>query len=862
MDFWTVSPYIAAPLCVLIAYALFMWGYFLLRRAMLHRRYLADVLVIALALLLSTAVRFFVAWKANEATSPAEVLHALYAAIGGFTFESADAFETISPFLASAYYGVVLLVGLVALSVITAHVSYELYSSIVYWFYKLGARLGFLRDVYVFTAVSEDALLLARDISRAYREGRGGKKKCLILFAGNELEAYDRRNELHRAIMGQGYLYLSFLKCKNKQREKSLVRRLKLKKNCNAEATVFSRRVCVFALRQNDALTGAEAKNSDSVFDDISASLRDGAKLWSDAHVAQRPKAADDSAADVPEKGKKRKKRKKPEKGKKEKMVRTVVHYYILTDEEINYEFYKRELAVRVRDGVEEVLGKLSGGEREKRLGGLSEKELADRLSEDFVLHIFNEALLAAHDLAILRRRAFRAADADRQVGWADSTFCADSRADGGAEYRVFVLGFGKTAQLAMNTLFVQTAYVDENGIPSRFVADVYDRAVEERSGVFSYMHPLYHCRNCESIEPVGPDELTDNLTPGTAHRAMEKGTETPFAKLDRKMGFPFVCFHRTSCFDDAFMGMLDKNIIGKRQVRAFLVCLGDDEANIRLANAIIDDYKHELYAGEEARGQGRVRPQVLYVHIRDEKNYSRLNWSAEEAEYLRRRHGGSLFVIPFGKRDALYSHARLIDEYECAFYHYSYSANSAALKKSDSPLVAVRDLERSALLAETVQSEKGASGKMRRASKQMNEDKRALAANALERGKVEREWLKCEAFLRESNYSALLFSVNFSIAFRRLYADKTPDEADAFVRRRMIGLEKTRWCRFYMASGWTYGNYDASDTHEKEMRRLAKEHQGLCSYEFSKRENAFSFAVSDLVSILCGILTGDKDMP
>ena len=90
----------------------------------------------------------------------------------------------------------------------------------------------------------------------------------------------------------------------------------------------------------------------------------------------------------------------------------------------------------------------------------------------------------------------------------------------------------------------------------------------------------------------------------------------------------------------------------------------------------------------------------------------------------------------------------------------------------------------------ETVQSEKGASGKMRRASKQMNEDKRALAANALERGKVEREWLKCEAFLRESNYSALLFSVNFSIAFRRLYADKTPDEADAFVRRRMIGLE------------------------------------------------------------------------
>lgn len=886
---------LAAVGSVALAYGATMVIYFFLNRSVVHKRLFAETCVILFALVVSTVMRFAVLCASGALDGDRDILRTIYEAIGGFTFESAEIPEgTAAPWwMQTMFYGSVLYVGLVALSVISAHISYEAYS---YCIYRAVYRIFLLnglcrRDVYIFSSATEDTLLLANDIAKTYRDRDKSLKgrRCIIIFAGNELEPFDRKNEIHRAIAGHGYFYFSFLKHKEKRKEKSLVARLGLKTNFTRNGLNMKKRICIFAMKLNSKLSGEEAKNSDFVFDDMDAVLR---RL--------------DLGSVIGGNGK-----------------RQIIEYYILADEEINYEFYERRRSSAVSDFLEALRDENAPGKargiRKKQKKALSAyldgtegdekaKEREDRLralekkiAYGFQLHVFSEALLSSHDLVIRRTRKFEREDELRPrggaedpigQGWEESLFRADEETE---EYRVLVLGFGKMAQQAMNALFANTAYVDRNFVPSRFVADVYDRAVDERAGLFGYMHPLYHCfDSMHSLPPRPLKELDEAVAhgakphehakgsssgnkeivrccPTTAHRSLYAkyrkmcggGGNGPDCEgeVEKYMAFPYVCFHLTSCFDVRFMQMLDTMdpVAGKPRIRACIICFGNDEDNILMANAFIDDYKHDKFVCPKEQRGGKERPFVIYVHIRDEKNYSRLNWTDRDEEEF----GYRLFVIPFGNRESIYCYRRLIDERKPALFNYLYAQVQSGMLETGEGDPSLRTVDWVSNLLENKLTKQEAIDRIRSFQATIKADMRGREEKKTRQmrdvNEVRQQWMTQPAFHRESNFSASVYSVHFAKHLRSFLRNGETDCGQ--VMRRLICLEKTRWCRYHMANGWTYASLPAGEDEETgyKIRRAAKEHEGLHSYQLWAPKE-FVHQVYDFINVLCGNIQDEYD--
>ena len=136
----------------------------------------------------------------------------------------------------------------------------------------------------------------------------------------------------------------------------------------------------------------------------------------------------------------------------------------------------------------------------------------------------------------------------DLNVDW-EQDACLDK------VYRALVLGFGPNGQQALQSLFIDTSYVDEEGMPYKFVADVYDISAEEKGGQFSGMHPLFLCAMCKDLSPISLDDKI--LEKGYERLCKIYGT-TDYKKLDEKMGFPVIGLHNQSCFSNEFLEFLD----------------------------------------------------------------------------------------------------------------------------------------------------------------------------------------------------------------------------------------------------------------------------------------------------------------
>ena len=1047
---------IALGLVIVFAvYAVTMYIYCYVRSRCAHRRYLAEIAVIAVVVFLSFVIRLAALLSCGAVTfggTLGEFFRAVYMAIGGLTFEGLEGTGSLPAWAAVLYYGVTLHAGLVALSVITARVSYEIFSTVRYAFTQLFCYRRRC-DVYLFTAVTEDALLLAESIEQKYREkpkadaaaftfpvGIAGersipfkeKRRCLIVFSGNEIGPFDHKNELHRAIMGRGYYYMSFGKRRKKEEELPLTQKLhfavvndpsaKGEKPERSARRYRDARRHVFALRQGKALTGEEASNSDFVFDDIRAALRrlpdavfeDACLRWVSAAGDQSTAVAVPAfaaptclaAADAQCK-EAQATLARAETARKnfasafmqnaaaavQQYLYTVVDYHILTDDEINYQFYETELcgilseqlSARLQAAFEALLSRdevrktdpgsavndpfaplreqyfakektaagarlfeaearraraelvRQDGERlEKQakqayaaarteenrrkmqeaaedlrvyedelrqaqedvvvcrraadslnalgadpgqawfVAAVAEDErLLGRVRRAFQLHIFNEAQLAARDFSVRRTEAYRREDeaeaklrklAFNDLPWTERLFHRDvavsaraAKGEAAAEgplYRAVVLGFGKTAQCAMNALLVQTSAVDKEGRPTQFVADVYDRAADERSGLFAYTHPLYQCFRCEDCLPPDAKKLQKMALAldDTAHRVLydryrdfavppaprlRRGASKTVNKL---MGFPRICFHKASCFDLEFMRMLDTDISGdgspvKSEVRAFIVCLGSDEANIRMANALIDDFKHEAYAHGPA--DGRPSLQTVYVHIRDEKNSHRLNWTEEDEAFFRRS-GRRLVVVRFGNREAMYSYDDLLEERPAEYFNFLYDRFSAGISAENKPAWAQN-------MTDLLQKAKDYPDDPVDLDGYKN---LPIFGEVLQSGreKLRDRWLDTGAYLKQSNESVVLFEV----VYEGLLSQKGLHMNELL---RIVRLEKVRWNRFYMSNGWVYGEPDASAT--KRMRRRGKEHDGLCPFEMfsrAKDKKGTAYILYDAANVLLAL--------
>lgn len=633
----------------------FIIFYFALRKKWPYRRIGNEVIVISTVFLMAFAIRLAVVLcdpalsvsLDNIETGVSAVFYVLYSTIGGLSFEGIDGLTSLSAvgIMQSVYYGVLVVAGLIVLLIISVKISYEWYSYLALRGRRLVMRK--YRRIFVFTDVTEESLLLAADIKRTndnFRAQNDGsdkpvrkKRDYLIVFTSDRLDPFDRKNEMHREIMCNGYYYYSYKN--NRPREgSSILKILGLKSSFDVDA-VYKKEVHIFALKNDKELRAAEEDNSDLLFKDIEATLNDFT-----INCVEEPTENG--------KDKKQKTRKKADKKNSYVGLPCVLKYYVLSNRSVNYQFFIR------------MLNKCVPEESSRRF---------------FQINILNEAVLSARDM-IERLKSYYIKQ--RNVAEWENYLKAFSLNEKNA-YRTCILGFGDKGEQAMKQLYMHECVnmldfskgtreicgqEENDGQNSKkFIADVYDTRMDELSGKFSYAHPLYACLNELGIEDENIIYKKAKESYVSSYPEDKKeDAETYF----NKMHLPIVVFRNKSCFGLGFMKNIDENFAGARVVqarnyRSFVVTLGDDNKNISMANLLLDDFKHEL---SELRKKSGV-PKILFVSIRNEKNISRINWSSNDEEDYK----NDLIVIPFGCRTNVWS-CKMISDDKAAKYNWAYN--------------------------------------------------------------------------------------------------------------------------------------------------------------------------------------------
>ena len=799
----------------------FIIFYFALRKKWPYRRIGNEVIVISTVFLMAFAIRLAVVLcdpalsvsLDNIETGVSAVFYVLYSTIGGLSFEGIDGLTSLSAvgIMQSVYYGVLVVAGLIVLLIISVKISYEWYSYLALRGRRLVMRK--YRRIFVFTDVTEESLLLAADIKRTngnfraqndgsdvteeslllaadikrtddnFRAQNDGsdkpvrkKRDYLIVFTSDRLDPFDRKNEMHREIMCNGYYYYSYKN--NRPREGSSILKILGLKSSFDEDAVYKKEVHIFALKNDKELRAAEEDNSDLLFKDIEATLNDFT-----INCVEEPteKGEDDE----------RKTRKKADKKNSYVGLPCVLKYYVLSNRSVNYQFFIR------------MLNKCVPEESCRRF---------------FQINILNEAVLSARDM-IERLKSYYIKE--KNVAEWENYLKAFSLNEKNA-YRTCILGFGDKGEQAMKQLYMHECVnmldfsegtgkicgKDENGgqESKKFIADVYDTRMDELSGKFSYAHPLYACLNESGIEDENIIYKNAKISYVSSYPADKKANaETYFDN----MHLPIVVFRNKSCFGLGFMKNIDEDFAGAHVVRArnyrsFVVTLGDDNKNISMANLLLDDFKHELSgspkksSGDSPAPAGNIEgpcgvPKILFVSIRNEKNISRINWSSnDEKEYE-----NDLIVIPFGCRTNVWS-CKMISDDKAAKYNWAYNQACEMVSEIENG----HPINYEQLYA-----------RLRR----VNIDPKEYLS--LWYGKV-------DCFKQESNrmVSDFVFNNYFAIQKNKEAGDwSLENDTD------LSQLEHIRWNRFHINNGWTFFPYGQK---EKARKEEIKEHRYLCPFD------------------------------
>ena len=823
------------------AYAVTMCGYFALRRKMPGAKFFVEIVIMGVAIAFSFCVKLTVYMLQegdNIEDGAAALFFAVYKAVAGLALDGIDSVSQLGGLVNCLYSGVSLYAVLVFFSVISAKASYETYS--YFALRLLGSTMKDGTDIYIFMTATEDALTLADDIAAREiyakdddekldlrtRVARvplrikamfGGKKlasgekkrRCIIVFSGDGIGVFDRKDPLHREIMARGYYYWNFDKVKYGS-EKSLLKRLHLYKDNAGCGRGRERDVeyKFFALALNADLKGSEATNADRVYDEVAA-------MTDEATAGKAPfvKAS----------------------------------FYFMVASEINYEAYKR----RMNDVVQDHLirsdidtNRLDGAlaaeyyceldkeaaktrdsvkiERTKR--ELFCKKCAKVIQKYCALYAFSEAKLAVKTLIEGRTKLFEKAIASAKANGKDALAAdrlplADFVGNGG-KYRVMVLGFGKTGQLALNALFSDTAYLDEDGVQPGFATDIYD--VDARAGLFSSEHPMYLCASAgDDYAPMREDEFekTTAYQLNKIKEAFKPIAAEGYAMDDivKKTRLPRLVFHEVSCFELGFFDELDrqteksgKNVARKLEYNAYVIALGDDESNIAMANALLDDFKHEKNADG---GSGNV---IVYVNVRDRRNRCRIGWSEDDVA----RSGGHINVVLFGDASDMYTYRNIVDIEDDKKFNYAYQL-LGGYTKYDGKDKKIGEVTVHNKFEADIAKIFADFGKPNAAGENFEKKVKDVVALLAERigadpDESEQKWMECSMMDRESNYGARRFG-----RLLALIIDAKP--VDDKLLMRLSEIEHIRWMRLMMAYGWIY-----SGKKDKEI----KEHDNICPFE------------------------------
>lgn len=885
-----------------LAVVLTIGFYILARKRYAHSKIWVEIVFIAVALTASLLVKahILVSGVSDGIPRLSAFYDSLYKAIGGLTFEGVSPADEsgIDAKLLALYYGSSLYAGLVTIFIISVKASFEFYSII-------SVIISPRKNIYIITDLSEETLALAKNIEKTERESGSG---CRIVFAGPRLQAFDRHNELCQQVMANNFLYWSYSRAGHRYKRigdkggngggatrgdgannaqdsvirdnKSIAARLGIGKIRKAVA----RRIAVFAFAASDHIP-LEAENINTVCDDIRARIR------------------------------------------KKDALR--IEYVLLTKEGIDYSAYDQmradliwEFGAKYRDDIAKALN------REP-----DEDDILREFSSRFVIDCWCES-------ETIGRQAF--------ARMAECGFDRELASDNNEPLYIWSLGFGARGQAVAQELFVQSANIDRDGASRKCLIDVFDKDAENAGGRFRYEHQdfLFLTENetnyeafvrkyeerlrgildssetddalkCDleqaavrHIEAIGAplyyvaekDADANNIMPRPVFRFHNVDCEGFgfFSKIDRETGID--CGRSAELIRKLSREYIDVNADGEDTLRqlfaapfspkAIIVATGDDDSNLRIANALIRDIIIEHNTGKTKESES----QYLIVNITDKNNNVRLikgdgKWDAEKCVL---RFDFGLTVIVVGNFKDIFAYEYTIGRKAERYYHYLYenigkiisSDNDGGegselheyirkaqiyLKENASPegeafvnyfAAAVREAlaeaDISAASAEGLKNGDGvpserlndlASGvkkiideRCRDLNTLVNGLKMAggcvkgMKANALPAEIYER-YDRIDIWKRRSNVSAAAFApVMAAIA----EADRSIDYA------RLSRIEHDRWVRLHLAYGWAgyTGTKDKNDAYKSRLHRC------VCAYSDVPDKNLLYDTVNVIMAL------------
>ncbi len=733
---------IVGIIVMLIAYCFSMYIYFKARQKFSEVKYMVEIIAVVVAILFSVSVKLIINLSTitdGFTNGFASLLHAIYSTIGGLTFEGlSDLSDIENGIIQCLYTASSLYAGMIVLSVITAKASYEIYCGIKLRILKMklrfSKRFANKTDIYIFTSVTSDSLILAESIKDKYVTDRTDRN-AEIIFTG-ELEVFSRENLLHREIMADGFIYWSYSKKINEEKEPSILKRLGLyidncfyKKDCKCKDS----RIHIFALSNNEGLSGYEAENGNIVFGEMKAILKEYEKA----------------------------------------SKKVFVDFYLLVDNEINYEVYKSKLDIL--KAQYNVIAKNINKKHSKNGEDVTGLEGCF----PFVLHLINEADYTAKDFIYKRDKEYAKFLPNKNLFKTNSY------------YRAMVIGFGQTGQTATMQAFINTSNVT-NRVPNKFIADVFDLNMNNVGGLFLLRHPLVDGKvvsgnlegNCSKVDEhskIFKEKLNKIYSPIYTQTEIDNLNGDVSAEVIKKMTFPIINMYQTSCFGKEFVNYFNNDtghtILCKYNL--VIVGLGDDEINIAMANALLGEIRNQLADGISREESGDI---TIAINIRDAKNLERIDWGETENKLFPDVH-----VIKFGVAEEIYSYDVIVDDSEAMMYSYPY-----ALLECEDISDVYMDLvnEHNEIIKNGNVDNNDYTEKLQEIFTHFNRNHDMLD--------IRKTWVQSSLFDRESNNSVAIFSNSMKALCKDLVF--TYDNMSW-----LVDIEHERWDRFHIANGWIF---------------------------------------------------------
>lgn len=863
-------------LIVAVLYCLTMWLYFACKKRT-RSRYAVEISFVAVVLLLSIAGKMAISYiedtgevKYDTWDSTVKFVYSVFQAVGGLSFDGLPYYKSYENLYAMYYATSSLYAGLVVLSVVTFSLSYEIYSFFA-WVNFSGKGKS---KIYIFTAITEDSVALAHsideknrtDLTAVYRrilakqtggaqasEAKLGQKivagakaivkylffrqKYAIIFLRTEgREAFSGKNPLCLDIMHSGFLFLTYNPGK---RDKSITEFLRIRSKDRDLTSPQGRErfnkkfadgeteeIHIFALDWEKDKT---CVNDKVVFDDVGRNVR---KIYRNKKVyipedyvcEEEFERRLTAAKTCNEKTRIKADRNAQFDRLIGKIRQTTVNYYFLSSEDIDVpnvdmrfdsELAKLAEEDEIEKGKEISLLGYIGYLARRAEGNDANKspEAYNRLKTHFRFYAVNEANMAAADFALKKSELI-----------SDCPMLYEQELKE-KSYRAMIIGFGQNGQQTMNAAYVFAAS-GEHGEdaafkgeekdspllvykPQPFIADVFDKNADELGGVYKIKHPDAEVRYADA-------EKEEDCS------AVAEGKQIRLR----------VNIYRESAFSKEFIRRADKNTGLRKSTKydynLIVIALGNDDSNVSIANALLEDIKHEL-----TRGCGNDGYQTIAINLRDKQNYDRINWCGNDA-----RKFDKVKVIVYGAATDMYGYDSIVNWEKAKYCNYVYSCIEKNLYVNGENTL-------SNDIGEVCRGEK-AEGKRYVSGEYYKElTKRYDPAG------IELQWdsaAQLSFYNRmSSRYAAMFYPFTLSqckIKFGN--KDGVFDDVSAENLVRLGAVEHDRWSRYMTVNGYVYG-----DT----KRLSAKEHCDIRKYDKLKGENR-SY---DVINVLSAFYLADN---